>query len=203
MENKNQLAATGLRRVFASQILMIFAVVLAAVLEIRVVKQGTSLAAVGIAAVVAMVLLVVAFILNIMGLFKARSAHTYLNAAFYMTIFNLLFNLLSVLPGLEAFAMPVGLAQVVLDAAMVFLVCWGAGDLLKAAGDNGTAGLGKVTILLYVICAVIYAVCHWVKLSTSSAVTVSLLVGMLVCQAAGKLLYLIFLGKSSSALAKQ
>lgn len=202
MENNNQLAATGLRRVFTSQILMILAVVIAVVLQVIAVMKGAGLGVTLLLGLAVLVCMVVAFILNIMGLYKASPAHNLLKAAFYMTIGNLIFSVIGQIPGFEGVKLPAGMAQIVMDAAMVILVCRGAGDLLKAAGDEGTASLGNITIILYLICTAIYAVCQYMQLTATSPVTISLLVGMLVCQAVGKILYLIFLGKSSGSLAE-
>lgn len=203
MENNNQLAATGLRRVFTSQILMIFAVVLSVVLQVIAVMKGAGLGATLMIGLVALICLVIAFILNITGLFKTSTVNTYFRAAFYVMFINLILSAIGQIPGLEAVAVPAGFGQAVTDAVIVFLVCRGAGELLKAAGDDGTASLGNIIIVLYLICTVIYAVCHYMQLTTTSPVTLSLLIGMLVCQAVGKVLYLVFLGKSSSSLAQQ
>ena len=201
MENKNQLASVGLRRIFNSQILMIVAVVLAAIMGIMSLS-GSSGAIVIIVGIIAFIALAASFILNLMGLVKAAPAHSYFKLALFFTIVSIIMNIIQVIPAFKNGNVATSVIQTVSDSVMIILVCVGAIQLLKACKEEGTAKIGTIIIALCVICCVIFEICEIFSFSSTGTTAMVLLIAVMVCEVLSKILYLVFIGKASSALAK-
>lgn len=197
MEKKNQLAATGLHRIALAQILVVLGFVLSAVMAVMNLSEGMSGAATGVG-IVALIVMLAAFVVNIVGMFNAAKADKLFLLALLFTVVKMALTYIHT-PAFDTNSAGVAVCQSAAGLIAVVLICAGAGKLLKAANEEAAAKLGYFIMALYAVVSVIYTA---VDLMTSMQENIGLaiLLVLLACQTVGALAYFVFLNKASKAL---
>lgn len=193
-------AAGGLKLMFLAQILTIVGAVVA------VVGGVLALVTAGILAVVALLgslLILVAGILDIVGLYKAGADDQGYRGAL---IFALIVVVVGVIMGFVEeggflYAL-LSIADSILNFLVVNAVCQTTGNLLHSMGKDDLAERGNTVSKLYLICTVITVVCTLV----GAIPIINILAGLAsfvgaIITLVGYVLYLGFLNSGSTALA--
>ena len=152
--------------------------------------------------IVGVILRIVGPVLAAYGLFKAAGDDEGYRTAFYLTIAQVVVNLIS------AFFKNGGIVKSLLSIvstivglAIVYYVCTTTANLLHAVGQEQQSAKGRTVWLIYLICALVSVVVQILAIiPILNILAAAIGVIMLIAQLVGYILYLIFLYKSGKAL---
>ncbi|MEG1239754.1 MAG: hypothetical protein RSD46_00240 [Oscillospiraceae bacterium] len=175
MENKNLIAVAGLKKLRTAQILSVIAVILAAVgaiaaLSGAVIAGGTAMdgndalavGALGVAGVgglmtiAGLIIALVSFVMEIVGLVKTGPAHPSYKYALYMVLANIALGVVGFfvmnLPVVSAILQ--GISPILVFLA-VFFVLSATISLLREKGDEAAAAKGTTLRTIYLVCTAV------------------------------------------------
>lgn len=152
--------------------------------------------------IVGVILRIVGPVLAAYGLFKAAGDDEGYRTAFYLTIAQVVVNLIS------AFFKNGGIVKSLLSIvstivglAIVYYVCTTTANLLHAVGQEQQSAKGRTVWLIYLICALVSVVVQILAIiPILNILAAAIGIIMLIAQLVGYILYLIFLYKSGKAL---
>lgn len=177
--NRYPNAAEGLKLIFYSQIVSII---------------GTLLAVIPL---VGVILILVAGVMNLMGLNKAAADDDGYRTAFQLTIAAVILKLVGVfvLPNL------LGQAASILSLAVLYFVCTTTARLLRSVDQHDLADRGELVWKINLVCTVVSVVCYilaYIPVLNVLAAIVAVVVA--IVSLVGAILYLLFLSKSYKVL---
>lgn len=177
--NRYPNAAEGLKLVFYSQIVSIIAVLFSWI------------------PVVGVILVLVAGVLNLVGLNKAADDDGGYRTAFQLTIVRIIVNLVGI------FVLETLLSQVasILSLAILYFVCMTTVNLLRGDGDSKLADRGELVWKINLVCTVVsvalYVLAFIPVLNVLAAIAA---VVIAIVSLVGAILYLMFLNGSYKVL---
>lgn len=150
---------------------------------------------------VGVILLIVAQVLILLGLYKASGDDSGYQTAFIITIVNLVVSVIGIFAG-GAFATILNVASAILDLAVVYYVVNTTGNLAHSMGNDVLSSKGKTVWGLYLACTIVSVIITLLSLIPllGSLLAVALGVILLIVQLIAYILYLIFLNKASQDL---
>ncbi|MDE6280293.1 MAG: hypothetical protein K2M15_00620 [Oscillospiraceae bacterium] len=197
-------AASGLKLMFWGQILSIVGALvtgLGAGLAVADVMTGGN-GGVGVVAILGLLVVIAASVLNILGLYKAGDDDAAYRSALMFAIASLVVSVLSTfLSGIPFVPTLLSIASTVLNFLVVNTVCVTTGNLLHSKGADGLADRGATVAKIYFICAVISVVCTVLGIIP----IINILSGLVsaissIVSLVGYIIYLTFLNGSSNSL---
>ena len=213
-------AANGVGKLFTAQILLIIAAILGAVSAVvsaavtinnmgnadnlgAFVSTGlTGLLAVGIIALAFLVIYIIAFIIQLIGLAKAGKDENMIKIAFILTLVNLLLTIVAAVLSSSAptASSVLRLAVTVIQVLINVLTIMGISNLAGSLGNEKIVRSGKVLIVIVLITQILGAVLNFVAQKALAVAGVMALIS-LVLMLIGYIMYLIFLSRSKKFLA--
>lgn len=222
MENKNLIATAGLKKIRTAKILQVIAVILAAVGGIALLfgpgiadgsaveNEALALGALGVAGIGGMmsfaglIIAVVSFVMEIVGVCKAGHAHPGYKTALYMILVNIALGLASL------FVMNIAIFSGVLHALSpiavflsVYFVLSATIALLREKGDEASAAKGTIVRTMYLVSTAVSVVSELVLTvpALSGVATAATMISSVV-QIVALFMYISFLGRSVHTLSK-
>ncbi len=177
-------ASQGLRKMFIAEIGAIFATIIGIIPIIGI-----------IGAIAAIVFAVI----SIIGLNQAGKEIEGCKKALYLTIANIVVNLLGNIKVLSGIC---GIVDAIISLAIVYFVCTSVAAVLQSEGHAGVAAKGQKVWNINLVCTIISVICSIlaiIPLINIIAGIITFIVAIVSIYAA--ILYLIFLKQSSEALA--
>lgn len=225
MENKNLIATAGLKKIRTAQILHVIAVILAAVggialLSGTVIAGGSAmenetlaLGALGVAGVgglmsfAGLIIALVSFVMEIVGMLKASPAHPGYKTALYMVLVNIALGVVAIfVTGNAIFS---GILQALSPIAVflsVYFVLSATIALLHEKGDQACAAKGTTVRTMYLVCTAVSVVGELVlavpTLSGIGGVATTATMISSVVQVVALFMYIGFLGRSVRTLSE-
>lgn len=197
-------AAKGLKMIFTGQILSIIGMVLTvlgAAMTVASMLAGGS-GAVGIVAILGLIAVIAAYVMEIVGLNKASSDDANYRIALGAAIAALVVSILSNVIPSDFISTLLSIVTTLLNFVVVNSVCQTSGNLLHSLGNDTLANRGATVSKIYFICTIVSVVCTVVGTipflnDLSSLVSLVAAIVALV----GYIMYLTFLSSGSKALA--
>lgn len=197
-------AAKGLKMIFTSQILTMIGLVLAALgtaMTLVSVLAGGS-GAVGIVVIPGLIAVIVAYVMEIVGLSRASNDDANYRIAMGAAVAALVAIILSCVIKSDILSTLLSIVAILLNFVVVNNVCQTSGNLLHSLGNDTLANRGATISKIYFICTIVSVVCTVVDLipflnALSSIVSFVASIAALV----GYIMYLTFLSSGSKALA--
>ena len=175
------MAADGLKLMFYGEIISLIGIFLSLV------------------SVVGVILCIVGPVLTAYGLFKAAGDDEGYRTAFYLTIAEVVVNLISAF--FKSGGIVKSLLSIVVGLAIVYYVCTTTANLLHAVGQEQQSAKGRTVWLIYLICALVSVVVQILAIvPILNILAAAIGIIMLIVQLVGYILYLVFLYKSGKAL---
>lgn len=177
--NRHPNAAEGLKLIFYSQVVSILSVFLTAI------------------PVVGVVLMLVAGVLNLVGLSRAAADDEGYRTAFQLTIAAIVLNLAGV------FVLTGILGQVasILSLVVIYFVCMTTARLLRDNGEDALAARGELVWKINLTCTVVSVVCYVLAFIPAISVLAAIVsMVMVIVSLVGAVLYMVFLSKSYKVL---
>lgn len=222
MENKNLIATAGLKKIRTAQILHVIAVILAAVggialLSGTVIAGGSAMEnetlALGVAGVgglmsfAGLIIALVSFVMEIVGMLKASPAHPGYKTALYMVLVNIALGVVAIfVTGNAIFS---GILQALSPIAVflsVYFVLSATIALLHEKGDQACAAKGTTVRTMYLVCTAVSVVGELVlavpTLSGIGGVATTATMISSVVQVVALFMYIGFLGRSVRTLSE-
>lgn len=232
MENFRN-AQVGIKKVFSAAIMQIISLVLVGVGTFLLFLETDKLSptdakldmgpATGIIVIVAtlmifvaLILMIIGFIFNLIGLAKAGKDDQNLKAAFIISVFGLvvavIIAVLSQIPAIrdmdlvKTFIATATTFNSLLDILIVVFVCSGTSNLLMSRDENALAKKGNTASIIFCILVALSAIIHIIVSTTSISsvnlvAAVVLLVAYVILSLVAYIKYLVFLGKARYRLA--
>lgn len=200
-------AAKGLKQVFAAQFLAIFGGI-AGGLVLTSAFDGSNLAK-GIFALVSVLLVVLALIVELVGLHKAGKDNINFNHAFTLALTTLFIEILvSILAAIwpNAFGTDVvmrvlGIITTILEIVGIYCVYKGIAELADARKEKGLANAARVLWNIIVVTLVGALVVSILALVGATTVAAILAIVVLVLGLISDIAFLVLLGKSMNRMA--
>ena len=216
-------AANGVKKLFTAQILflissiagVIAAVITAATSVSKVVnavgsqdlEAGVSsvfggLVAAGSIGIVYVVIMIVALIIQIIGLAKAGKDENMIKLAFILTLVELLVKIISAVATFSAptLSSVLSLAASVLQIVVSILIILGISKLAISLGNERIAKSGKVLIAIVLITQILSAIISFIIARALVAAGVMAVIAV-VLSIIGYIMYIVFLGRAKNFLA--
>ena len=212
-------AAKGVKKLFIANLVAVIAGILALVSAVMAaigLKNDPVLIAAGSVALVATIILIVVFIVQLVGLYQGGKDNALIKAGFYLTIAGIIFTVIGTIfksiTAVPALVTIGGYLIVIVDGITVvalFYVLRGIAHLCEESGDEGLASHGRrlsfIVLILFVISIVLSlysnilgnSTIEWVKTTIAVAGIVAAITELIV-----SLLVLIYYGRASKLLNK-
>ena len=197
-------AAGGLKLMFWGQILSIVGALvtgLGAVLAVADVMTGGS-GGLGAVAILGLLVVIAAYVLNILGLYKAGDDDAAYRGALMFAVAALVVSVLSTFLGSVPIVVTLlSIIGTVLNFLVVKTVCETTGNLLHSKGNDGLAERGATVAKIYFICTIISVVCTVLGIIPVINILSSLVSGISgIVSLVGYIMYLTFLNGGSNSL---
>ena len=178
------MAADGLKLMFYGEIISLVGIFLSLV------------------SVIGVILCIVGPVLTAYGLFKAAGDDEGYRTAFYLTIAEVVVNLISAFcKDGSLLKSLLSIANTVLGLAVVYYVCTTTANLLHAVGQEEQSAKGRTVWLIYLICALVTVVVRLLALIPILNLVAGIVaIVLIIAQLVGYVLYMIFLSKSYKVL---
>ena len=212
-------AGRGMRLVFTAALMQIISAVLGVIATVVAACSGVmfladasdttgSVFAISvILGILCFIAQIVAYILNLVGLGKARNSEIYLQSAFMISIFGLVCivvaAILSCIPGVPSMASSIGTTiGDICEILIVICVCTGCANLLDKLGDEKLVKKAAITSNLFAITFAISVFVNllstWVFGSEAQVITIVILaIVSVILQVIAYIFYITFLKKAS------
>ncbi len=151
--------------------------------------------------IVGVILRILGPVLAAYGLFKAAGDDEGYRTAFYLTIAQVVVNLISAFFKSGIVKSLLSIVSTIIGLAIVYYVCTTTANLLHAVGQEQQSAKGRTVWLIYLICALVSVVVQILAIiPILNILAAAIGIIMLIVQLVGYILYLIFLYKSGKVL---
>ena len=144
---------------------------------------------------IGLILCIVGPVVSAYGLFQAASDDEGYRTAFYLTLGQVVINLIALFAKSGSlFASLLSLVSTILGLAVVYYVCITTSNLLHAVDQEAQSARGRTVWMIYLVCAVVSVVVQVLALiPLVNLVAMLLAVVLAIVQLVGYILYMIFL----------
>lgn len=200
-------AKKGVGRIYTAQLIQVIcglAIVISAIISLLAVGvstqagsgegAGVALMSLGLITIVSAIAIIVADIINLVGLHTAGKDEPNFKIAFWLIIAVLAVQIVSALMGADGVTGIASILMSVAQLASIFMVVRGVSNLLP---NSPIARKGNSVLIAYAIAIVVIVIVS--IFATNNAVTVGVILYR-ICSVVAYILYLVFLGSARKAL---